>query len=51
MLMPTPPKAAAKHMVKTNMKGKIIFVSSMLGYMSIIGYSSYSPAKWALRGQ
>ncbi|KAJ8589599.1 NAD(P)-binding protein [Rhizopogon salebrosus TDB-379] len=42
--------AAAKQMVRENKKGKIILVSSTLGYMSFIGYSSYSPAKHALRG-
>jgi len=41
--------AAAKAMVKQKVKGKILFVSSTLGYMSFIGYSSYSPAKQALR--
>jgi 3-dehydrosphinganine reductase len=42
--------AAAKQMVRGNKKGKIVLVSSTLGYMSFIGYSSYSPAKHALRG-
>ncbi|KAG1750529.1 uncharacterized protein EDB91DRAFT_1235048 [Suillus paluster] len=42
--------AAAKQMVRENKKGKIILVSSILGYMSFVGYSSYSPAKHALRG-
>lgn len=42
--------AAAKKMVRENKKGKIVLVSSTLGYMSFIGYSSYSPAKHALRG-
>ncbi|KXN85931.1 3-ketodihydrosphingosine reductase TSC10 [Leucoagaricus sp. SymC.cos] len=40
----------SKMMVKQRRKGKITFVSSTLGYMSFIGYSSYSPAKHALRG-
>lgn len=43
-------KAATNHMVNTQAKGKIILVSSMLGLLSIVGYASYSPAKWALRG-
>ncbi|EIN09286.1 oxidoreductase [Punctularia strigosozonata HHB-11173 SS5] len=30
-------------------KGKFVFVSSTLGYMSFLGYSSYSPAKHAVR--
>ena len=38
-------------MVANRSKGKVVFVSSILGYMSIVGYSSYSPAKWALRGE
>ncbi|KAG1847354.1 hypothetical protein DFJ58DRAFT_663380, partial [Suillus subalutaceus] len=42
--------AATKRMVRENKKGKIVLVSSTLGYMSLIGYSSYSPAKHALRG-
>ncbi|KAG1822049.1 oxidoreductase [Suillus subaureus] len=43
--------AAAKQMVRENKKGgKIVLVSSTLGYMSLIGYSSYSPPKHALRG-
>jgi len=42
--------AAAKQMAREERKGKIIFVSSTLGYMSFIGWSSYSPAKHALRG-
>jgi len=42
--------AGSKRMVADRAPGKIIFVSSILGYMSFIGYSSYSPAKHALRG-
>ncbi|KAF8639911.1 hypothetical protein AX17_001162 [Amanita inopinata Kibby_2008] len=42
--------AAAKRMAQERVHGKIVFVSSILGYMSIVGYSSYSPAKHALRG-
>ena len=37
-------------MAKRGHKGKIILVSSTLGFMSFVGYSSYSPAKHALRG-
>ena len=43
-------KAGSKRMVSDNTQGKIVFVSSILGYFSIVGYSSYSPAKFALRG-
>ncbi|KAF5388152.1 hypothetical protein D9615_000466 [Tricholomella constricta] len=42
--------AAAKRMARDKFPGKIVFVSSLLGYMSMVGYSSYSPAKHALRG-
>ncbi|KAJ7179079.1 oxidoreductase [Mycena filopes] len=42
--------AAAKRMVRDRFAGKIIFTSSVLGYMSMVGYSSYSPGKHALRG-
>ncbi|KAJ7086138.1 oxidoreductase [Mycena belliarum] len=42
--------AAAKKMVREGTKGKIVLVSSTLGYMSFIGWASYSPAKHALRG-
>lgn len=31
-------------------KGKIVFVSSMLGLLSFVGYSTYSPSKFAVRG-
>ncbi|TFK75849.1 oxidoreductase [Pluteus cervinus] len=41
---------ATKKMVQQRSPGKIVFVSSLVGYMSIIGYSSYTPAKHALRG-
>ncbi|KAG6329625.1 hypothetical protein ID866_9465 [Astraeus odoratus] len=42
--------AAAKEMARQGKKGKIVLVSSTLGYMSFVGYASYSPAKHALRG-
>ncbi|KAJ7938221.1 oxidoreductase [Mycena leptocephala] len=42
--------AAAKKMVRDGSKGKIVLVSSTLGYMSFVGWASYSPAKHALRG-
>jgi len=42
--------AAAKRMARERHPGKIVFVASVLGYMSFVGYSSYSPAKHALRG-
>ncbi|KAJ3885238.1 oxidoreductase [Lentinula edodes] len=42
--------AYTKQIVHRKTPGKLIFVSSLLGYMSIIGYSSYAPGKHALRG-
>ncbi|KAF8200228.1 oxidoreductase [Pholiota molesta] len=43
--------AAAKKMAKEKKKGaKIVLVSSTLGYMSFLGWASYSPGKHALRG-
>ncbi|KAF8580282.1 oxidoreductase [Ramaria rubella] len=42
--------AATKQMVRDRVQGKIIFVASTLGFMNMIGYSSYSPGKHALRG-
>ncbi|KAI0832368.1 oxidoreductase [Trametes gibbosa] len=41
---------ATKEMVKQGVKGKLVFVSSVLGYFSIVGYSTYSPGKFAIRG-
>ncbi|EPT03742.1 hypothetical protein FOMPIDRAFT_1046772 [Fomitopsis schrenkii] len=42
--------AASKRMVSRHEKGKLVFVSSVLGYFSIVGYSPYSPGKFAIRG-
>jgi 3-dehydrosphinganine reductase len=42
--------AASKRMVRTHSKGKIVLVSSLLGYFGMIGYSTYSPGKHAIRG-
>ncbi|KAH9933625.1 oxidoreductase [Epithele typhae] len=42
--------AATKAMVRTGVKGKIVFVSSVLGYFSIVGYAAYASGKFALRG-
>jgi hypothetical protein len=44
-------QVASKRMVRTKTKGKIVFVSSVLGYFGMIGYSSYSPGKHAIRGK
>lgn len=38
-------------MVRTGVKnGRVVMVSSTLGLMGMIGYSQYSPTKFALRG-
>ncbi|KAJ7507883.1 oxidoreductase [Mycena galericulata] len=42
--------ACAKRMAQDRFPGKIVFTSSLLGYMSLVGYASYSPGKHALRG-
>ncbi|KAI0759591.1 oxidoreductase [Trametes elegans] len=42
--------AGTKEMVKQGVQGKVVFVSSVLAFFSIVGYSSYSPGKFALRG-
>lgn len=44
------PQSIVKRMVAQGVKGKIMFTSSVLGYFSIVGYSTYSPGKFALRG-
>lgn len=38
-------------MIKNGIKsGRVVMVSSTLGLMGMIGYSQYSPTKFALRG-
>ena len=44
-------QVASKRMMRTDTKGKIVFVSSVLGYFGMIGYSTYSPGKHAIRGE
>ena len=34
----------------TRRKGRMVFVSSVLGYMSVPGFASYSGSKYAVRG-
>ncbi len=31
--------------------GKIVLVSSLLGFTGLIGYSQYAPMKYAIRGK
>ncbi|KAJ7130717.1 oxidoreductase [Mycena filopes] len=42
--------AAVKKMVKQKRKGRLAMVSSVVGYMSFLGWASYAPGKHALRG-
>ncbi|KAJ7040038.1 oxidoreductase [Mycena alexandri] len=42
--------AAVKQMVRQKRKGRLAMVSSVVGYMSFIGWASYAPGKQALRG-
>jgi len=42
--------AISREMVKQRHKGRLVFVSSTLGYMTLPGYASYCPAKHATRG-
>lgn len=37
-------------MTATGVKGKIVLVSSTLGLIGLVGYSQYSPMKFAVRG-
>ena len=37
-------------MIAQKVKGKIVLVSSLVGFFSFVGYAGYSPAKFALRG-
>ncbi|KAF7732156.1 3-dehydrosphinganine reductase [Apophysomyces ossiformis] len=41
---------AASRMRDSSIQGKIVFVSSMLGLLSFVGYATYSPTKYAVRG-
>jgi 3-dehydrosphinganine reductase len=38
-------------MVSNRVKGKIVLVSSLLGYSTFVGWTNYSPGKYALRGK
>ncbi|KAI0353782.1 hypothetical protein OH77DRAFT_1457826 [Trametes cingulata] len=42
--------AGSREMVRQGAKSKIVFVSSVLPFFSIVGYSTYSPGKFAIRG-
>lgn len=49
-LFRTTVQAGSKEMARQGIKGKIVFVSSVLAFFSIVGYSTYSPGKFAIRG-
>jgi len=38
-------------MIANKIRGKVVLVSSLVGFFSFAGYSAYSPAKYALRGK
>ncbi|KIJ56884.1 hypothetical protein M422DRAFT_148865 [Sphaerobolus stellatus SS14] len=42
--------AATQKMVRDGVQGRLAFVSSILGLMSFVGYSTYAPGKHALKG-
>ncbi|KAK0451199.1 oxidoreductase [Desarmillaria tabescens] len=44
------PVEGAKRMAKEDIQGKIIFISSFLGFISMVGFSSYASGNFALRG-
>lgn len=43
-------KLAAERMVARGVKGHLVLISSTVGLMGMIGYSQYSPTKFAVRG-
>lgn len=45
-------QAAANAMARTGVvEGKIVLVSSLLGFMGLVGYAQYAPMKHAIRGK
>lgn len=45
------PQTATKLMVQHGVRGKIVLVSSLMGFFTFAGYAAYAPAKYALRGE
>lgn len=43
-------KLATERMVQKGIRGRIVLVSSTVGLMGMVGYSQYSPTKFAIRG-
>ncbi|KAF9432126.1 3-dehydrosphinganine reductase [Entomortierella beljakovae] len=41
---------ASKRMIETGVKGKIVMTASTMGLVGFVGYSSYTPTKFAIRG-
>lgn len=44
-------QSVAASMKQHRVRGKIVFVSSVLGFMGMVGYSQYAPMKYAIRGR
>ena len=42
--------SAANAMARAGVRGKIVLVSSTLGFMGLVGYAQYTPMKHAVRG-
>lgn len=40
-----------RKMREDGVKGKIVLTASVMGMMGFFGYSSYSPSKFAIRGE
>ncbi|VDB84632.1 unnamed protein product [Peniophora sp. CBMAI 1063] len=43
-------KIAAERMARARHPGKLVFVGSILSYFGVVGYGSYCPGKFAIRG-
>ncbi|KZV76547.1 oxidoreductase [Peniophora sp. CONT] len=43
-------KVAAERMARTRHSGKFVFVGSILSYFGLVGYATYCPGKFAIRG-
>ncbi|KAJ2295714.1 3-dehydrosphinganine reductase [Coemansia sp. RSA 2706] len=42
--------AVTKRMIEARVKGRIVMVSSVLGFFGLVGYAGYCPSKFAVRG-
>lgn len=43
-------RVVTERMARGHHPGKIVFVSSVIAYFGLVGYSTYSPGKFAIRG-